>query len=223
FWKSVRKDELSEATIYGFEALEWVDQEMLREKIILNEKEIKKDEELNDADVKDIPLVSSGKVKEALKEQSEMLSEIKKELVEFKLKLKDFEEVFKANDYYIREDEGISECIEQLADFIVFGVPSKCPKCKEGTLFYDYTEHAYKCDGTDEKSCVASDPNPERHSLDIPEDWAENGFLEGRKLPMLKERSYPPGAHVKMDTVTDYPRDRIRRPTRFGKHLENEE
>uniref|UniRef100_A0A914Q6D0 PARP-type domain-containing protein n=1 Tax=Panagrolaimus davidi TaxID=227884 RepID=A0A914Q6D0_9BILA len=223
FWKSVRKDELSEATIYGFEALEWEDQQMLREKIIFNEKEIKKDEELNDADVKDIPLVSSGKDLEALKEQTKMLSEIKKELTEFKLNLKELEEIINANDYYVRADEGVFELTERLADLIVFGVPSKCQKCKEGTLFYDYTEHAYKCEGTDEKACGLSDPNPKRKPLKVPENWVENGFLENRKLPMLKARSYPPGAHVKMDTVTDYPRDRIRRPTRFGKHLEDKD
>jgi hypothetical protein len=223
FWKSVRKDELSEATIYGFETLEWNDQEMLREKIILNEKEIKKDEERFGSDVKDIPLVSDGKVKEALKKQAEALSEIRKELVEYKLKVDEFAEIFEANGYSTRENEGITELLEQLADFIVFGVPSKCPKCKEGILFYDYTKHSYKCEGTDnEKSCDFDDPNPERKPLIIPEKWEKNGFLENQKHPKLNERSYPPGAHLKMDTVTDYPRDRIRRPTRFGQHLNDD-
>uniref|UniRef100_A0A914YL07 Uncharacterized protein n=1 Tax=Panagrolaimus superbus TaxID=310955 RepID=A0A914YL07_9BILA len=72
-------------------------------------------------------------------------------------------------------------------------------------------EHDYKCDGGDKKGCSYSIPNPSRKALKIPKDLKSKGFLKGRKLPLLKERAYPPGSEIHMNALSDNPIDKMKR------------
>uniref|UniRef100_A0AC35FKQ5 Uncharacterized protein n=1 Tax=Panagrolaimus sp. PS1159 TaxID=55785 RepID=A0AC35FKQ5_9BILA len=159
---------------------------------------------------KKISDVSSDEDKAALKKQTELFTEIKEE-INSKLEREDIDEILEANNHYRRREDGPAGTIEQLADFIIFGVPPKCPKCKRGQLFYDFSEHDYKCDGGDKKGCSYSDPNPSRKALKVPKDLKSKDFLKGRKLPLLKERAYPPGAQIHVNALSDNPIDKLKR------------
>uniref|UniRef100_A0A914CUW2 NAD(+) ADP-ribosyltransferase n=1 Tax=Acrobeloides nanus TaxID=290746 RepID=A0A914CUW2_9BILA len=126
-----------------------------------------------------------------LKKQSDTLWAVREKFQE-NLDSHEMEELLLANGRY-KTKGGPDKMLDQLIDCAVFGVPAKCTKCENGTLFFSTSAHAYQCMGniSEYTRCMHSTRKPDRVPFRIPSKMKKsNEFLASYQIPQLTERVY---------------------------------
>lgn len=188
----------------GFDQLEEEDKEEIRrmfpESVVADENQKRKpaDKEETRGDSEPLPKkLKEGKViRDALKEQSEMLWNARKAFFD-NLRKTEVEELVEANGLE-KQKRSLDKALEQLADCAVFGVPNKCSKCK-GSLIFSTAQHTYKCSGfvSDYEHCGFTTREPERSSMKIPKLIRKaHTFLDVFLRTKLMNKVYPPTVEI---------------------------
>ncbi|XP_037580997.1 poly [ADP-ribose] polymerase 1 [Dermacentor silvarum] len=183
---------LGAESLPGFMTLGVDDQKMLKEKLKKLDRKRKPKEA---GDTVDGPSSAKQPKKEvdveeekALKKQSDRVFKLRGDLQK-NLSKKELQELLEFNSLDIPPGE--SRILDLLSDCMAFGVPARCPECKEGQL--KLKTHGYTCTGNISgwTACTYVTLEPTRVPFKVPQDFKETyPFLNNYKS-VTKKRIFP--------------------------------